>query len=184
MPGPTRKPAAERQRRNLYPSIGAPHVPDREPPAPPSGLRPSLVDEWLEFWRSPMAGLVAASDLGALRRLWQLRERSAWATSSAEYSDEPVPLMRLATTIDAEIRQLEDHFGLTPKSRLRFVSELDDAQRAEAAIRDREQTGGTGEGGDDGAPLLADLLDGQDPRPAGGEVDGAGARPRRGRPRG
>lgn len=189
MPGPSRKPADERQRRNTYATVGVPAIPVGDPPSPPDKLRPSIAVTWLDFWRTPMAGLVAPSDLPALRRLWSLREESARAYELMLVAGDEGMVAdpawgRLAIRIDAEIRQLEDRFGLTPAARLRFVSELDDAQRAALSMQEREAAAGATEEGDDGAPLLADLEDGEDARPAGGDVDGAGARPRRRRSRG
>ena len=182
MPGPPRKPAEERQRRNRYPTLTpdgqAPAVPVSVP-APPSHIRPSLIADWQGFWHTTMAGLVAPSDLPALRRLWQLRERSARAMELFEETGDAA-MGRLATNTDAEVRHLEDRFGLTPYARMRFVSELDAAGRAEASMRQRAAA----EEDDAGAPLLADVLDVADPRPAGGAVDAGQPRPRRGRPRG
>lgn len=184
MPGPPRKPAEDRQRRNKYPTLGTPAVPDRPVPMPPQGLRPSLLEEWTKFWQTPMAGLVAPSSMGALRRLFRQSERAMRAEEKAysEDCEDPATWLRLATTIDAELRQLEDHFGMTPRSQLRFVSELEAAQRAEIAMHERAER--PAEEGDDSAPLLADLEDGEDARAARSDVDGRPPRARRGGSRG
>jgi hypothetical protein len=85
-------------------------------------------DRWITFWRSEMARVVDEErDRPALERLFTLydeRERAYQAFRRARLlkgsTKQPVvnPLWRHATaTLDPEIRQLEDRFGLTPRSR-------------------------------------------------------------------
>lgn len=97
-------------------------------PLPPPGLLAKIRDRWISFWRSEMARIVDEErDRPALERLFTLydeRERAYQAFRRARLlkgsTKQPVvnPLWRHATaTLDPEIRQLEDRFGLTPRSR-------------------------------------------------------------------
>jgi P27 family predicted phage terminase small subunit len=97
-------------------------------PLPPEGLLPKIRDRWRTFWRSEMARIVDEDrDRPAIERLFTLydeRERAYQAFRRARLvkgsTKQPVvnPLWRHATaTLDPEIRQLEDRFGLTPRSR-------------------------------------------------------------------
>lgn len=108
-------------------------------PAPSSDLLPETVDEWEAFWASPLAGAVdRTTDVPALRRLFWLRdERERTATL---YRGERLtfgstgqltlsPFGRQLSALDAEIRQLEDRFGLSPTARLRLGIQMGEAKR-------------------------------------------------------
>lgn len=154
-------------------------------PNAPTGLLASVRRTWADFWASPLAqNVVLPTDIPALERLWRLydeRERSSRAARRQRIvvgsQGQPVlhPLLRYVAELDAEIRQLEDRFGLTPLSRLRLGITQGQALESLNAVleADDDQT--------DlrltyAAPAAADARRGGDP------VDGAVARPRAGRP--
>lgn len=128
MPSP-KKPADRRQRRGT-PDIGLVALPARpiEVPEPPDGLLAKTRRRWHEFWNSDLANAVdAVADIQALERLFELydeRERMSRAFRKQRFVDgsmgQPVlnPASRLVGQLDVEIRQLEDRFGKSPKSRL------------------------------------------------------------------
>lgn len=102
MPTPTKPPGA-RVRRNVdqpqwrgLPSEG------RTGPAPkcPPAWSKETKEWWKVIWRSPMATVWLESDIPALIRLGNLLE-----------------LPKQTALIVGEIRQIEDRFGLSPKSR-------------------------------------------------------------------
>lgn len=97
-------------------------------PLAPGGLLASTRQRWTTFWRSEMARIVDDErDRPALERLFTLydeRERAYQAyrrNRLVKGSTKQLvvnPLWRHATaTLDPEIRQIEDRFGLTPRSR-------------------------------------------------------------------
>jgi len=97
-------------------------------PLPPPGLLVKTRQRWVKFWRSELARIVDEErDEAALERLFTLydeRERAYQAYRKNRLLKGSTkqwvvnPLWRHATaTLDPEIRQLEDRFGLTPRSR-------------------------------------------------------------------
>jgi P27 family predicted phage terminase small subunit len=96
-------------------------------PAAPAHLTERWVNSWEIFWRSPFAQVVQPAQMPALERLFSMydeRERM-----DIYLREEPMisgsqgqkilnPMYRQRTSIDAEIRQLEDRFGLHPKAGL------------------------------------------------------------------
>lgn len=91
--------------------------------------QPVVVEAWAELWSSPLAGLIRPTDLPALRRLFDLRNRLIWAYDA--YDENPTttgsmgqsvlsPFAAEAHRLEAEIEKLEDRFGLTPLARLRL----------------------------------------------------------------
>jgi P27 family predicted phage terminase small subunit len=115
-----------------------------EAPPAPKGLLKSSVDTWVAFWRSPTARLVQAdTDLPALIRLWSLydehercyrasREDRLVLGSQGQYVLNP--LYRQMVTLETEIRNLEDRFGLSPMARLKLGVTFGDAARSLADI--------------------------------------------------
>lgn len=102
MPGPLPKPAEQRTRRHKVigqQKLEAPSKPDGIPPCPmPS--HPKTQEWWDTIWRSPMAKVWADTDVFALERLallWDL-----------------VYLGAATAAILAEMRQMEDRYGLSP----------------------------------------------------------------------
>ena len=134
---PLRKPAEQRQNRItkdvLVPLRLAPVAPE-----PESVWRPGTVERWNFFWESKLAGNVEPSDEGALRRLfrlydeldrmWDAIEETGRVVEGSQGQPRPNPLFKQIETFQAEARQLEDRFGLSPMSRLRLGITFADAQ--------------------------------------------------------
>jgi P27 family predicted phage terminase small subunit len=101
-------------------------------------------DAWTAYWTSPLASLlIPATDMPALTRLWSLydertrcyravrRERLVLGSKRQPRRN---PLYDAIASFDAEIRQLEDRFGLSPKARLELGVILGDAARSLADL--------------------------------------------------
>jgi hypothetical protein len=73
----------------------------------------STRDWWATVWRSPMAAIWLEADVPALVRLATLNELLEQGEATA--------------MVLAEIRQLEDRFGLSPMSRRRLQWEVEQA---------------------------------------------------------
>ena len=126
------KPADRRQRRNKKTNV----VPFRSVakakkiPAPPEKLLKVNRESWKRYWNSQLAQVVEPdTDLPAITRLWtiyDLRERAHRAyrrQPMIEGSEgQPVenPAGRAMRSYDAEIRQMEDGLGMTPRARLQL----------------------------------------------------------------
>lgn len=140
MPGPARKPAAQRQRRNDDGAGELAAVPElAEAVAPPPSLRLKATKAaWSEFWESSVARLIdVRSDIGALTRLFELYDEigtmgnfvrkngrvSLGSTGQVTLN----PIYKHMTTIRGEITALEDRFGLTPSARLKLGATLGNA---------------------------------------------------------
>lgn len=137
MPGPPRKPADRRQRRNenialVLPTAGgeaAKVVPLRIPEARKVWLK-TTQQQWEVFWTSPLAQVVEAhNDRPAVDRLFCLRDERERAYNAfrkqrlvlgSQGQKVINPLGRLIAVLDSEIRQIEDRFGLSTRSRLQL----------------------------------------------------------------
>lgn len=125
------KPAHQRRRRNKPP------VPDQAIPAdarrkdypelPGEEWSDWTLDCWDLIWTSPMAINYTVADFPGLVRLMQLQERVADG--------------RASVTAMAEMRQLEDRFGLSPLSRRRLAMEITptDAETATGDPKDEDR---------------------------------------------
>jgi len=143
---PTRKAAGERQNRVtkdvVVPLRSGSVVPEAE-----GNWRPATVDRWEEFWGSKLAANVEESDHGALRRLfrlydelerlWEAVEETGRVVDGSQGQPRPNPLFKQIETFQAEARQLEDRFGLSPKSRLQLGITFADAHLSLAALNER-----------------------------------------------
>lgn len=132
--GPTRKDPDLRQRRNTPRALelvqAAAAVSPAAPvhPQPPKGLLRKTVDQWEAFWSSPVSKLVdRTSDLPALERLYELyddcyRYRAAIRKDAMVVGSQGQmvrnPFVKDLKDAQAEVRQLEDRFGLSPRARL------------------------------------------------------------------
>lgn len=103
---------------------------DRPTPIPPANLGKHAKDEWLAFWRSPMASLVQDdSDMDALRDwAWLVSERDRLQPMLKK---EPLtvgstgqlvvnPIAKLVADYTRRITTYRDQFGMTPLSRMRL----------------------------------------------------------------
>ena len=139
------KPVALRQNRErrdiglLEPPRARSTVPD-----PPRGLLKGNRASWERFWRSPLAQVIQAdTDLPALTRLWSLYDerercyrglRGQRVVLGSKRQLRPNPLFGPLAVMDAEIRQLEDRFGLSPRARLTLGVIFGDAARSLADL--------------------------------------------------
>lgn len=119
-PGRPPKPASQRRRRNIAPpTTKLPATGGREvPPFPLAEACEATRDWWRRIWESPMAAVWLDADIPALWRLAQLVE---WVNRGTTTD----------TKLLAEIRQIEDRFGLSPLARRRLQYEVDQAAAAE-----------------------------------------------------
>lgn len=168
--GPARKDPEKRQRRNAAKDLAvvaeaAMDVP--EPPSPPAGLLKATRDRWADYWSSPVAKLAdPVSDLTALERLFRLYDDLERTNRTVREQGHMVrgskgqmvlhPLLRHTQVTQAEIRQLEDRFGLSPRARLSLNVTLGEAAKSLADLNS-EFTGG---GDDDDDPRF-DVIDGE-----------------------
>ena len=109
-------------------------------PPPPEGIRAELVTWWNAYFQSDIARAVyRSSDLPALERLVSLYELRAVAFELGVA--EPIvrggnnqktenPMLKALTRYDADITQLEDRFGLTPRARVNLGIQVGTATKA------------------------------------------------------
>lgn len=107
----------------LVPTSGVGLVPDPDPE-----WSVSTVEQWSDFWSSPLSGQVESSDYGALRRLFWLYDeigrliaavgKTGRVVAGSQGQPRANPLYKQVSEFQAECRQLEDRFGLSPKARL------------------------------------------------------------------
>lgn len=133
MPQPM-KPDSERQRRNkvglnltLVKTDAAATALALLPPSDHRWLA-ATKQAWVDLWQSEMVNAYnQVTDVPALRRLFGLRdqrERYSRAVASCPVVEGSRgqlvshPLLAEIKTLDPEIRQLEDRFGLNPKARV------------------------------------------------------------------
>lgn len=166
--GPAPKDSDKRQRRNAPQELVAPSPPVSQGveggrPEPPSYLLAVTKRRWEAYWASPVAKLVdEVSDLPALERLFWLYddlERSRRSVRAQGHMIEGSkgqavmnPLLRHMQTQAAEVRQLEDRFGLSPRARLSLGVTLGQAAQSLADLNAPFL------GGDDDDPRL-DVVD-------------------------
>ena len=136
-----KKPADKRQNRatkdlGVLPQIA---VDPRSIPMPPSHLTERWVKSWEVFWSSPFAQVVQPAQYPALERLFSMYEerermdiylREEPMTTGSQGQKILNPMYRQRTAVDAEIRQLEDRFGLHPKAGLQLGIVYGEAARS------------------------------------------------------
>jgi P27 family predicted phage terminase small subunit len=97
----------------------------------PDDLTPTALAAWNAFWASPQSDAVEDVHLPALCRLFGLYSEleEVWALArkhrlvqGSNGQPVPNPLYRATDTLRAEIRALEDRFGLNPLARARLVA--------------------------------------------------------------
>jgi P27 family predicted phage terminase small subunit len=168
--GPAPKDPERRQRRNAAKDLAVVSEAAAgvlEPPSLPAGVLKETRDRWADYWASPVAKLaVPASDLHALERLFRLYDDLERSNAAVKKKGHMVtgsqgqavlnPLLRHIQVTQAEVRQLEDRFGLSPRARL----SLNVTREAAKSLADlnSEFMGG---GDDDDEPRF-DVIAGQD----------------------
>ena len=113
MPG-TPKPPGQRRRRNTSAGqwVKLPSGTEVQVPRAPVGLGAAGKRWWRDVWMSPMAAVFLPADRHALERAARLVDHLA---------------VEIDTSASAELRHLEDRFGLTPLARRRLQWEVDQA---------------------------------------------------------
>lgn len=169
--GPAPKDPEQRQRRNAPKALAvvAPGVEAAmEVPQPPGGLLKRTRDRWAAYWESPVAKLAdPVSDLTALERLFRLYDDLERGNATVAKQGHMVtgsqgqavmnPLLRHMQSVMAEVRQLEDRFGLSPRARLSLNVTLGEAAKSLADLNAEFTVGGE----DDDDPRF-DITAGQD----------------------
>lgn len=134
-----KKPAERRQGRGTV-EVGVVAVTESGRPVPVAdqSWRETTVERWAAFWASPLASQVEPSDEGAFRRLfkiydetdrlWDAIDATGRIVEGSQGQPRPNPLFKQIEAFQAEARQLEDRFGLSPMSRLRLGITFADAQ--------------------------------------------------------
>jgi P27 family predicted phage terminase small subunit len=132
-----KKNADRRQGRGTS-DVGALEPVVRQVPVADVAWREATVERWVIFWASPLASQVEPSDEGAFRRLfklydeiermWEAIEVTGRVVEGSQGQPRPNPLYKQVQEFQAEARQLEDRFGLSPMSRLRLGITFADAQ--------------------------------------------------------
>jgi len=143
----TKKPAELRQRRNTPDAGLLPRAPSGLVPSAQDSWRAGTVERWQEFWCSPLAQQVESSDYGALRRLfglydeldrlWEAVDETGRVVVGSQGQPRPNPLFKQVESFQAEARQLEDRFGLSPMARLRLGITFADAAASLDGLNER-----------------------------------------------
>lgn len=120
-------------------------------PMPPDGLSEDRVAGWVEFFESPLAGLVKPTDLSVVRRLWTYYQQHdeltrIFAKSRLVSGSTGQPRMNPAhdalMKMETAILRLENELGLTPSARLRlgitFADATNSLEQLNARIQDED----------------------------------------------
>ena len=144
-----RKPPERRQGRGtddagLLPRSGAGTA---VVPNPDASWTAGTLERWGEFWSSPLSAQVEQSDHGALRRLFWLYDEVERLIAAIDQTGRVVagsqgqpranPLYKQVQEFQAEARQLEDRFGLSPKARLALGISFAEAAMSLDALNER-----------------------------------------------
>lgn len=155
MRGPPPKPSERRQRRNRRVSLvlgqGGLARPDIAPP-PPAAQDHWLEEikvQWAEFWGSELAAAAKVpTDLPGLVRLFSLRDERERAYRSYRKKRLVLgsqgqmvinPMAKVVQVCDAEIRMLEDRFGLSSQARARLGITFMDAKAKAHSLESMNQ---------------------------------------------
>lgn len=131
-------------------------------PKPGTGWLSGTRTQWIEFWESEVAGILTATHLPAVYRLFELRDAQARALRL--YKREPMvqgsmkqpvvnPAMGTVQALEKDIRALEDRLGLTPKAQANLGIAIGEARMTAAQLNamaredDDDGNGGTEPGG-------------------------------------
>ena len=143
-----RKPADRRQGRATA-DVGLVPVEASSRVTPTADLswRESTTEHWVGFWSSPLASQVEPSDVPALRRLFWLYdelgrmrealEETGRVVAGSQGQPRPNPLYKQISELQSEARQLEDRFGLSPRSRLQLGIALGAAHASLDSLNER-----------------------------------------------
>lgn len=148
--GPLPKEEGARQRRRSSANLQLieRHSPDAPIPTPPDHLSAARLDDWQRFFLSPLAGLVAETDLSSVRRLWTYYQQHDELTEIFQKSRLVVgstgqprinPAHDALIKMETAILRLENELGLTPSARLRLGITFADAANSLEALTERVQ---------------------------------------------
>jgi phage terminase small subunit len=169
-----KKPPEKRQNRatkdlGVLPQI---EVDPRSIPTPPAHLTERWVKSWEIFWASPFAQVVQPAQYPALERLFSMYEERD--RMDVYLREEPMsvgsqgqkilnPMYRQRTAVDAEIRQLEDRFGLHPKAGLQLGIVYGEAARSLEELNARITNATIAEANNESDPRYVDQGDAEAP---------------------
>lgn len=149
--GPLPKDEGLRQNRRARSNLRLIDRHDPETPIPdaPEELSPARLADWERYFSSPLAGLVAETDLSAVRRLWSyyqqhddlkaIFQRGAMVSGS-QGQPRINPAHDAMLKLETAIHRLENELGLTPSARLRLGITFADATTSLEALTDRIQS--------------------------------------------
>jgi P27 family predicted phage terminase small subunit len=136
--GPLPKPDDRRQRRNRQSPLVLRS--GSRAPEPPQGLLKIWTDRWRLYWKSELAQATRDAHLPLIERLffrYDERERAyrtvrrhGRLSRGSQGQLVAHPLLKYIDACDAEIRQLEDRLGLSPKSMAQLGSSFAHAQKS------------------------------------------------------
>ena len=144
-----KKPVERRQGRGTS-DVGSVLATVSVTPEPDVSWRAGTVERWNDFFSSPVASQVDVSDRGALRRLfrlydeierlWEAVEETGRVVEGSQGQPRPNPLFKQIEGFQAEARQLEDRFGLSPMARFRLGVQFADAHASLDQLNERLQS--------------------------------------------
>ena len=142
-----RKPPEKRQNRATSDAGLLPREPAGIVPEADQAWTVGTRQRWQAFWGSPLGGHVEDSDHGALRRLFWLYDEverlieaigiTGRVVEGSQGQPRANPLYKQVQEFQAEARQLEDRFGLSPKARLALGISMVEAAMSMDALNQR-----------------------------------------------
>jgi P27 family predicted phage terminase small subunit len=127
------------QRRNASPVLAL-SAGERLAPPPPVGVLKLTRARWQTYWASELAGATRDAHIPIVERLfyrYDERERASRTvrkegriTRGSQGQLVQHPLLKYIDACDAEIRQLEDRLGLSPRGMAQLGSSFATAQRS------------------------------------------------------
>jgi hypothetical protein len=123
------KPDERRQSRRQPAALALLPQTNQPPPDPDPAWTQTVQNAWHTAWADPISAGWQPSDQPALRRLFDLRDLvehldmiigAEPIVEGSKGQQRPNPVAGMADRIRAEIRQLEDRFGLNPKAKIQL----------------------------------------------------------------
>lgn len=145
---PPPKPDGRRQRRNARPQFAlVSGTSGLEIPPAPDDLLPSTQESWVAYWTDEVARAARPSHMPVITRLFQRydeRERAyrtvkkdGRVTMGSQGQIVAHPLLKYIDACDAEIRQLEDRLGLSPRGMAQLGANFAAAQKSLDDLNDQ-----------------------------------------------
>lgn len=130
----------------------------KKPHKPVPGWLKQTRDQWVEYWESDVAQIIAGHHVPAVYRLFELRDAQSRALRL--YKQQPMvdgsmkqpvvnPAMATVQALEKDIRALEDRLGMSPKSQANLGIKIGQAALTAAdlnrmALEDADDSGGAG----------------------------------------